>query len=340
MFSILEITSADFDDDRWRDFHQLMVCLKDEYGSSYKLPDWEELKKTVLSFMAKEMNYRQVLVYEGEKLVGWAEMKAFNVNTPEKLLSVRFDAFYETVPEALSKTLAGLFYEELRRYDIPHVFFVSQDNRLIRTALGWGGEKMHRNDEYVLYRHRADTALMKSWLETIPLRNPGLKLRFFPETPEAYLEPFARVLSQLLNDMPHEREDKTTFRISVDELIRQTIWRRENGIPSYKYLVFNERDEIIGLTMAELRSSHPQEASQAMTGIVGSCRGRGLAKWLKAAMFFRLGEDFPDNRKIITMMRAVNEPIQHINAQMGYMLEREGMEMKITGENLARFLNS
>jgi len=339
MYKILEISSIDTTDELWREYHRIQLNLHEKFGSSYKLTDWRELKKTILSFIAKEKNYQRILIRNGERLVGWAEMKLFNANTPDKLLSIRFDADYEVVPPELSKVLAEFFFEGIMKYEVSQLFYITQDKRAIKTAFSWGGEKMHRNDEYVLYRDRADIALMKSWMDSIPSKNPDLVMRFFPETPEVYYEQFARVLSQCLNDMPEERDSRVKFNVNVEELKQQVIWRRQNNIPSYKYIIFNQWEEIVGLTLAELRVKYPKEASQAMTGVVEQYRGRGLAKWLKAAMYFKLGEDFPENKKIITMMRAVNEPIQHINMQMGYVLEREGMELEISKEKLARFLS-
>ncbi|MFZ5980163.1 MAG: hypothetical protein ACOYVF_05980 [Candidatus Zixiibacteriota bacterium] len=339
MLKIVEIASIASADERWQAYHRLMAHLKKEFGSLYQMHNGEELKKSVLSFIAREQNYDRVLICENDRLVGWADTKVFNAGTPDELLSIRFDSVYDIFPVELSRVLAQYFYRGLLKYNIPHLFFISQDKRLIQIALGWGGRKMHRNDEYVLYRKRANIALMKSWLEEIPARNPDLKLRFFPETLEEYFEPFARVLSRCLNDMPQEGDDHITFLVSVEDLKGQVAWRRENGIPSYKYVLFDQRNEIIGLTMVEMRAKYPQEASQAMTGVLESYRGRGLAKWLKAAMFFKVGEDFPENVKITTMMRAVNLPMQHINLKMGYVLEREGMEMKVTGVSLAGFLN-
>jgi hypothetical protein len=51
-------------------------------------------------------------------------------------------------------------------------------------------------------------------------------------------------------------------------------------------------------------------------------------------MYHKLRQDFPEFGRLVTAMRAVNKPIQHINAQMGFYKYRSGYEFRIHRKDL------
>jgi hypothetical protein len=125
-----------------------------------------------------------------------------------------------------------------------------------------------------------------------------------------------------------------------DEIRRQAQWRRENDNPAYFCLLFNEKSEMVAVSSVDINLNNTREIEQKMTGVARSYRGRGLAKWLKAAMFVKLHEEFPDNEVLTTFMRAVNDPILSINARMGFELEQQGFEFQLTRKNLEKRFRS
>lgn len=95
---------------------------------------------------------------------------------------------------------------------------------------------------------------------------------------------------------------------------------------------------MIGHSNALIAEADPSDAYQAVTGVNREYRGCGLSRWLKAALFFKVGEDFPANKTMTTVMRATNAPIQKVNAEMGYALQSSGYEFDVTAEGLRRYL--
>ena len=86
---------------------------------------------------------------------------------------------------------------------------------------------------------------------------------------------------------------------------------------------------MIGHSNASISGPHPKDVYQSLTGIASGHRGQGLSRWLKAALFKKVVEDFPTLESLTTDMRAVNEPIQKVNAQIGYELLSQGHEYRI-----------
>jgi len=179
---------------------------------------------------------------------------------------------------------------------------------------------------------------MKQWLDTVPRANPDLRLEFFDSVPDEYLASHTSLFVQFIRDMPTEREQETPFYMDNEEAKRQAEWHRQNNIFLYTYALFDQDNNMVAHTNASIDSSDPKDVYQSMTGVERKYRGRGLSKWLKAALFIKVGEDFPENEMMTTDMRAVHKPIQKVNAQMGYVLESQGNEYVIDLESLHRFL--
>jgi len=95
---------------------------------------------------------------------------------------------------------------------------------------------------------------------------------------------------------------------------------------------------MIGHSNAVIVEDDPSDVFQAMTGVNREYRGRGLSRWLKALLFFKVGADFPANKTMTTIMRAANAPIQKVNAEMGYVPLSSGHEFDLSADGLRRFL--
>jgi len=338
MFVAKSVTDDDFTDKLWKMYFDVVMSIKKKYRLPASATNWEEFKKRILTYLEKEKDCRRYAVLDNGRQVGWIDIMGQNMRTENQRVYAGFNADFDKIPEEISKLAAGRIAEYMEDYNCSKVFSTVHDKRLETVVRSWNGEQLSQFNEYVLYRDKADMARLKKWMDEIPLRHKDLSIKFYEEIPDEYLESFARLLEATLYDMPEEREGGMNFHVDVKELKDQSRWRKENQMPTYKHLIFNESGEIVGLTIAEVSLSNPRTALQFMTGIKGEYRGRGLSKWLKAAMFFKLGELFPENRKVITWMRAVNEPIQHINKLMGYVLESQGYEFKITKPELEKYL--
>lgn len=340
MFSLITIDRPDITDRHWQDFFDLCRAMKEKYKTGMSSTSWQELKKRHLSFLEAEEKSGCSMIFEDDKTVGWAEFYVRNIDTPQEQATVTLDAFFDRIPEGLSVAVAREFLDWMDHHGYPELFYMSLDRRTSDVGDRWNGEKLSKFDEFVLYREKADRALLQKWLKEIPQQNKGLKLEFYDEAPEKYIEQYAQLLTEAFHDMPEETESGMSFNADAEQARRYNRWRRENRNPAYHYFLVDQKNQLVAFTIADVNLNNPESMFQAMTGVTGRYRGRSLAKWLKAAMFFKLCEMFPSGKSIRTWMRAVNEPIQHINARMGYVLGREGREFKIKRAHLEDYLNN
>ncbi len=79
---------------------------------------------------------------------------------------------------------------------------------------------------------------------------------------------------------------------------------------------------------------------QYMTGVRVPHRGRGLGKWLKAAMLLRVREEFPQVKVVVTGNATSNAPMLSINQRLGFKPHREGAAYQISVDGLEEYLGS
>ena len=169
-----------------------------------------------------------------------------------------------------------------------------------------------------------------------PEQFPELRLDVFDELPERYIDGWISTFQQFTEDMPNEGGPSLPFAMTREEVERLQEFRRNNRQFLYTAVLFDPSGQIIGHSNMQTPSYPPVEWHQAMTGIAREWRGRGLSKWLKAALFVQTGLDFPESRYIVTEMRSVNEPILAVNRAMGYEKIGEGYEWLIDRAELER----
>ncbi len=190
---------------------------------------------------------------------------------------------------------------------------------------------------YELNIKEANIEKIDTWLAESPAKFPNLRIDFYIEIPDDLLEEYAAFFTQMIEDLPAKAElgDNKITAASI-KLDQETEKLGDCG--SYRYLIFNELNQLIAMTNVSVNFNHPKEMDQYMTGVRKDYRGRGLSKWLKAAMFKKLVADFPDLEKIKTDTQPENHPSRELSKQMGY--KRKGIEKDflISRSQIVQFL--
>ena len=336
----MPIDSPEFTDRHWQKCQRMLSELRRKYNSFFPESSWQDLKKQQLSAVTSLDNQHRYAVFDDSDAVGWVIMGGRNIGRDESSLYSFMDARYDKIPPEFSKVVAAETVRLLEKYDLPELEYVSNTKRMSRVAVHWNAKQLNILNRYRLVRAEANHTEIENWLHTIPTDNSNLNLRFFNTIPDEYLERFVELFSLFLNQMPKEKKDRKKYNITMDEIKNYDDWRRKHNRHQYTYAIHDDRDNMIAYTNGMIDGLDPTDVYQAMTGVLTKYRGRGLSKWLKAALFNKIGEDFPANKYMTTDMRAVNIPIQKVNARMGYRLIGEGAEYSVTQEDLKELLRS
>lgn len=335
---LLRITDPSFADRHWQAHYALLETLHDRYHSRMARIGWERTKTSLLSLASNDPAYHRFAVFDDTTAIGWGDLKVFAPGTEGQCVSVRAEAADDPAPEEFERLVAGEFLRLLDDCGSRNAHIMATNEQMSTIATHWHGQQLNRLEQFRLNRATANTSLMKSWLEQIPHEHPDLRIEFFSPVPESHLEEYTKLFVGWIREMPAEREGATPFEMTVEDVRRDIQWRRKNRAQLYTCALFDADAAMIGHSNAVVMEDDTSDVYQAMTGITREYRGKGLSRWLKAALFFKVGEDFPGNETMTTTMRAANAPIQKVNAEMGYQLLTTGHEFDITVDGLRTFL--
>lgn len=162
-----------------------------------------------------------------------------------------------------------------------------------------------------------DWAMAERWAAEGAARNKDTRLLTVFAIPEEDIADFARAYTETINQAPH---GETSGR---EEVTPGTIRRNEQRTAAqgavHLTIYTREADgRVSGLTEVAWVKELGFKARQMLTGVRQEYRGRGLGKWLKAAMLLHLRRDYPGVKYVVTANADSNAPMMAINLKLGF----------------------
>ena len=182
---------------------------------------------------------------------------------------------------------------------------------------------------------------MERWAAEGARRSPDTTLEIIDgPLPEDEWQAFSSQLSAMLNTMPFEDLDHGEI-VVTPEKMRDFYERLELSGEVQHTVVTREPDGTISgitdITWAPYRSAFIE---QRFTGVRPDARGRGLGKWIKAAMLLHIRDLYPGTRWIATGNARSNAPMLKINRALGFKPYRTGNEYQIIRDRLGGSLTA
>jgi len=288
--------------------------------------------------------YRFTSLAPDGEVTGWLEFEALKEGSPS---------------HAQNPDLAWVWIEVLaphRRHGIgaallEHAADLARRHR--RTILGvWteeadgSGFLKHLDGRFVQSRRESrlaidqvDWDLVRRWAEEGPTRSPGTSLRWFRDgVDDDIVAAFAEVFTEVFNQQPF---GAATFHglTFTTALLREHEARTRDAGGTLRTVISLEPDgRISGLTEMTYFPTRPTMISQGLTGVRDRYRGRGLGKWLKAAMLLRIRDELPDVRIVTTGNATSNAAMLSINERLGFRKHKEGWGVELTLDAVERYL--
>jgi GNAT superfamily N-acetyltransferase len=274
-------------------------------------------------------------------LVSWISASTIKPGTPEYDSNKHlFWADLYVRPDARRQGIASASLPLLLELMDAHgctVLGIGTEEASGHAFLRWvGAEARFTGAENRLNLADVDWSMVDRWVGEGPRRSPGTKLEAYDgPLPEAMWDDFATQLTIVLNTVPFEDLDHGDIVVTPDHL-RDFYGRLEISDERLHTMITREPDGTISAVTDTTWAPHrPTIVEQRFTGVRPEARGRGLGKWIKAAMLAHLHELYPEARWVSTANAASNAPMLAINKKLGFRQYRAGTEYQIDRDGLA-----
>lgn len=248
-------------------------------------------------------------------------------------------------PEHRRKGLASLYLPvvaELMDQLGATVFSVDSANDDGHAFVKWLGAAPKLTDiESRLELAKVDWSMVERWTREGQERSPGTRLEIYDgPLPEEMWPDYAAQRTRLLNTMPLEDFDMGDI-VVTPERIRDWVERaEEQQIVWYTVLTRESDGTISGMTDVEWTPYGRKQIQQQFTGVDPAARGRGIGKWIKAAMLLHLRDLHPDAEWVVTDNAHSNAPMLKINRTLGFAPYRTLISYQISREDLGKKIAS
>ncbi len=186
-----------------------------------------------------------------------------------------------------------------------------------------------------------DWTMLERWAEDGTRRSPQTRLEIHPGgVPESMWDDFAPQFTAMFNTMPLEELDLGDMIFTPERLRVWAERRRLSGQVLHSVLTREPDGVISGVTETLWAPYRPALVYQEFTGVRPDQQGRGLGKWIKAAMLLHLRQVYPDLRWVVTDNAQSNAAMLGINRAMGFQGFREEVDYQVSRAGLERRLRA
>lgn len=182
---------------------------------------------------------------------------------------------------------------------------------------------------------RVDWGMVARWVRDGEAASGGARLDFFPDwVPDEQLEEYCAARNELLNTMPFEGLDHGDIVVTPGSMRLERDRMRSTGSVNPTCVVRDVDGAIVGMTDTVKHRYEPAIVRQEFTGVHPRARGRGLGRWLKAAMLLHIRQAYPDTLWVSTENAGSNAPMLSINNALGFRLHRTVTFYQVERETL------
>jgi GNAT superfamily N-acetyltransferase len=323
----------------WSRYHRYRRRMHEEWRPDEPLPP-DDVAELRLKRRDPFQHHRRYHVSVGAEMVGALDAEAPRPESPE----------YETNRHLL--WLEGYVLEPYRRRGIggscvPTVLSMMEEHGAT-VLTTWvedesGHAFLHRLGAEPRLTERAsrldlrqvDWEMVARWVSSAEAASPGARLELHPQwVPAEMLEEHCAALTELMNTMPFEGMDHGDIVVTADSAHEWRARMVELGAVNPTCVVREADGSISGITDVLKHPYEPGIVRQNFTGVHPRARGRGLGKWLKAAMLEHVRRAYPDTISVTTENAGSNAPMLAINHALGFRLHRTQTFYQVERETL------
>lgn len=184
-----------------------------------------------------------------------------------------------------------------------------------------------------------DQDLMKSWLQIGQKQSAEFNLGLWQGPyPEAQLDEIV-ALHEVMNQQPYDDLDVEDFHVTGEQLRQIEANLVAQGIERWTfYMQERATGKLAGYTELAFVPDRPAVASQGDTGVFPEFRGKGLGRWLKAAMLEKVLVERPFVHFVRTGNADSNAAMLKINRELGFKPYQSQTIWQVETEKVRKYL--
>lgn len=330
------IEAKDMTDEQWIAFAKFDDFLMKEIYPQFwdgKNSDWEELKKkTMESLKLSEVSFSNYY-YFFEDRNAIAQIEAFE--RKDRLYFV-FDQFSKIVSPDIIKIILDRIYELMIERNKNESFFHTYYSRHYEPLLKLGAEVFDEALTSKLLKEDIDFKNLEKIVESNKFAK-SYELKLFHEIPEEIIDRFLVYSNEVSFDSKlNHPKGKNTTEFTLNDILAMIQERKADKDPFYMYMLFDDENiaAYCSVNIETIDGKHVIEHRGGLTSVGRNYRGKNLAKYLKAKMYLKIQEDFPDFEYILTDTYPWNIYMYRINEEFGFKPFQKGYTFRFTKEFL------
>lgn len=347
-FKIEEFTPLTAGELVWKRYFTYQHQRNAEYAPDDPTPQEESLRKRV-TIQAKDPNSVEKRFFfslpgEGGRIAGAFLIHSFSEASPsyegnKHVLLLRLGLLKEFQHDI------NLVYEALRialdfmnEWD-KEVLISGTDEDFMKVHFrSFGANEAMSGAESRLLVTEVDWDMIQDWVDEGQKRSPDTSLLTFRRIPDDLIEEFCKVCTETLNQQPMGELETKEIIITPDYLRHIEEELRQMGTEWTIMVTKEPGGKISSLTEIRFNPDRPTFLSQGLTGVQETFRGRGLGKWVKAAMMLYVRETYPQVERLVTGNNTTNAPMLSINHRLGYKLHKVDISFQIKKSELENII--
>ncbi|MHA2363207.1 MAG: GNAT family N-acetyltransferase [Candidatus Hodarchaeales archaeon] len=326
----------------WETYFKFTDKIAKEQNPDDPLPNRERVIKNQTTDYPDYKIKRWLVFTEKRKIIGWAGIgyptenhSSYEKNQHILSGSINIDSDYrrQGIGTALLKKICEVAIENNKTI----IESGTDTEEGLAFSKKLGGSVTLEGAESRLKFSDVDWELMKEWTTKGKNITKDVTIETFTSVPEEDIEDYVKFYTELLHQMPWGDVDSRP-NITPESRRKDEKNTKERGIEWIAKITRESNGTVSGLTDIFYNPLENHRVDQGLTGVKKEFRGRGLGKWLKAAMLLYIKDKYPEIKYISTGNADVNVPMLAINTQMGFKRYKSGSSIKFEVEELRKRL--
>lgn len=313
-----------------------------EYQIDYMDPELtpEKFKTDRLNVLEEKKNFslKEFVIFEKDNPVTWIAFKRISTS----IFAFICDSIYEDFPESLIEEILNTIDIYITENGIEEIFFWTIDERRKEIFKKAGIKVSTESITSKLLKNDIDFEKLKNIVDDNSFIK-DFELRLMHEFPEELYEEFSETMNEVFLESVVLSPQKPVLKtFTKDRLINMIKRDKEEGDPMYMYVVL-DKNKVAAFCRVYLEKYYGKIFIQhcgGLTGVAKKYRGKGFAKYLKAKMYIKINEDYPDFEYALTDTKPWNKYMYRINEELGFKPFENSLTFKFTKEIIENYFEN